>query len=52
MKKKICDYCGKEIIKKVLMTAIFKIKEWKIYHWQCYLRKIKEEVKNEKIRRF
>ena len=45
MRKKICDYCGKEITKKEIMTAVVKIKEWKIYHWQCYLRKIKEEEK-------
>ncbi len=45
MKKKICNYCGKEIVKKEIITAVFKIKEWKIYHWQCYLRKIEEEEK-------
>lgn len=43
--KKICDYCGKEIAKKDIMSAVFKIKEWKVYHWQCYLKKIKKEEK-------
>ena len=52
MKKKICDYCRKEIVKKEIMTAVLKIEEKEIYyyHWQCYLRKIKEEVKDEKVR--